>query len=170
MPQNSLIPQVADIHTHNPAATDAVINLEPGMDMRLDGLYSVGWHPWWPEPDMEWVRRMAADPRVVMIGEMGIDKRRSPLTLTEQIALTRAHALLAEELRKPLILHTVGAWPEIMALRKELKPSQPWIIHGFRGKSQLAEQLLRAGFILSVNVNHPLPEGIDPALFLRESD
>ncbi len=40
-----------------------------------------------------------------------------------------------------------------MALKKELKPTQPWIIHGFRGKPQQAGQLLRAGFNLSLGPN-----------------
>lgn len=164
---SSPIPQVSDIHTHNPQATDAVINLEPGMAMRPGGLYSAGWHPWWPDPNMAWVRRLAADPQVVMIGETGIDKRRAAMTLPQQIELAKEHARLAEEVGKPLILHIVGAWPEIMALRKELRPQQPWIIHGFRGKQQLAEQLVRAGFILSVNFAHTPPQGIE---VLRESD
>lgn len=162
-----MIPSVTDIHTHNPEATDAVINLEPGMTLRPDALYSVGWHPWWPAPDMDWVRSLAADPRVVMIGETGIDKKRSALTPAEQMELTRQHAMLAEEFGKPLILHIVGAWQEIMALRKELHPAQPWIIHGFRGKAELAQQLIRAGFTLSVNFRQTPPANIS---VLRESD
>lgn len=169
-----MIPQVADIHTHNPLATDAVINLEPGMEahLRPGALYSAGWHPWWPGADMEWVRRMAAHPRVVLIGECGIDKVRSPFTLAQQIDLTRAHALLAEETGKPLLLHIVRAWPEIIALHRGLRPAQPWIVHGFRGKPQLAAQLVRAGFHLSLGP-HPRPDleaVIPPSRLLRESD
>lgn len=167
-----MIPDVADIHTHNADATDAVINLEPGMKMRTDALYSIGWHPWWPEPDFKWVESLAEKPQVVIIGECGIDKIRGVGHLSAQIALTRSHAILAERVGKPLLLHIVGAWNEIMALRREMKPSQPWIIHGFRGKPQLATQLVAAGFHISLGEKfNPLTLGaIPPERLLHETD
>ncbi|MCM1310020.1 MAG: TatD family hydrolase [Bacteroides sp.] len=165
--------KVSDIHTHNPEATDAVINLEPGWKMREDALYSVGWHPWWPLPaDMDWVEHTAADPRVALIGECGIDKLRGQGSIDEQIALTRRHAELSERLNKPLILHIVRAWEEIIALRKEMNPRRPWIIHGFRGKPQLARQLLAAGFDISLGprYNEETLREIPPERLYRESD
>lgn len=169
-----MIPEVSDIHTHNPdASADAVINLEPGRELRPGRLYSVGWHPWWPAPaDMEWVERMAVEPAVVMIGECGIDRVRSSFSLREQEELTRLHGLLAERTGKPLILHVVRAWQEIIALRRELRPVQPWIIHGFRGKPQLASDLLRAGFHISLGpVYNPATLAVIPSdRLLRETD
>ncbi len=164
--------KVSDIHTHNPEAIDAVINLEPGWKMRPDGLYSVGWHPWWPNPDMQWVEQTASDSRVVIIGECGIDKRRGSGSVEEQLALTLRHADLSERLCKPLILHIVGAWNEIMALRRDMKPLQPWIIHGFRGKPQLARQLLEAGFDISLGkqFNPEAETVIPPERLYRETD
>ena len=53
-------------------------------------------------------------------------------------------------MRKPLIIHCVKAFDSIIALHKEYRPQQAWIIHGFRGKPQLAEQLTRAGLSLSL--------------------
>lgn len=170
----SFAAKLSDIHTHNPdAPADAVINLDRRDDtMKPDRLYSVGWHPWWGEPDMEWVERTAADPRVVMVGECGIDKLRSPLSLERQLEITRSHALLAERLAKPLLLHIVGAWNEIINLRRSLKPTQPWIIHGFRGKPQLARQLVDAGFYLSLGkrFNPSVPDVIPPERIFRETD
>ncbi|MDE6166144.1 MAG: TatD family hydrolase [Muribaculaceae bacterium] len=164
--------KITDIHTHNPDADNAVINLEPGMAMRDDALYSVGWHPWWPDCDMAWVERTAADPRVVIIGECGIDKLRGVGTLAEQAETVRRHAALSERLAKPLLLHIVGAWSEIMALRRELLPGQPWIIHGFRGKPELARQLLRGGFSISLGkkFNHETAAVIPADRLYRESD
>ena len=89
-----------------------------------------------------------------MIGECGIDRQRGG-DVEAQIELTRWHADLAERLGKPLILHIVGAWSEIIALRKRMKPVQPWIIHGFRGKEALARQLVDAGFHLSLGPRSP---------------
>ncbi len=169
-----MIPKVSDIHTHNPQATDGVINLERGaMPGREDALYSVGWHPWWgsDDVDLHWVETAAADPRVVMIGECGIDRLRGG-DVEAQIELTRWHAQLAERTGKPLILHIVGAWSEIIALRKRMRPVQPWIIHGFRGKPALATQLIDAGFYLSLGPKSPagLAEVIPPDRLLHETD
>lgn len=173
MPKSCAV-KVSDVHTHNPLApADAVINLDRYGKMRPDHLlYSVGWHPWWPDPDIEWVRKTALDPRVVIIGECGIDRQRGVGTIQEQLALTEAHTRLSEELGKPLLLHIVGAWSEIIALRKRLKPTQKWIIHGFRGKPHLATQLLDAGFDISLGerFNPATAEIIPPDRLWRESD
>lgn len=169
-----MIPKVADIHTHNPLAVNAVINLDRNaLPERPDALYSVGWHPWWgvDNPDLDWVERTASDPRVALVGECGIDRLRGG-DIEAQIELTRRHALLAERLRKPLILHIVRAWSEILALRARLKPSVPWIIHGFRGNKALADQLIRAGFILSLGPKAPeaLRVSLPPDKILNETD
>jgi TatD DNase family protein len=57
--------------------------------------------------------------------------------------------VIAEKYEKPVIIHCVGYFNELMALKKQINPTQMWIIHGFRGKPQLAVQLLKAGFFLS---------------------
>ena len=79
---------------------------------------------------------------------------------------------LSEKNSLPLILHVVKAFPEIIALKKELKPRQPWIIHGFRGKPELAKELHRHGFFLSLGERHnPDAAAIIPAeRLLLESD
>lgn len=167
-----MIPPVADIHTHNPLANNAIINLNRlETPPRPEALYSVGWHPWWgtQEVDFEWVERMAREPQVVMIGECGIDRLRGG-DIQAQIYLTRRHALLAEKVGKPLILHIVRAWAEILALHKELRPTVPWIIHGFRGKPALARQLTAAGIHLSTRPGTPLPPDLPPTLLHHESD
>lgn len=169
-----MIPRVSDIHTHNPLADDAVINLEAGEEPSRPGaLYSVGWHPWWFLPaDMEWVRRMAGHPQVALIGECGIDRLRGQGSEAEQLALLKEHALLAEAVGKPLIIHCVRAWQQVMALRRQLNPQQPWIIHGFRGKPELARQLLAAGFHISLGPKHDpaLPAAIPADRLLHETD
>lgn len=167
-----MIPRVSDIHTHNPQAVDAVINLERGeTPARADALYSVGWHPWWGSAnvDFQWVEQTARMPQVVMIGECGIDRLRGG-EIAPQVELTRRHALLAERLRKPLILHIVRAWSEILALRKELRPTVPWIIHGFRGNAALARQLIDAGFYLSLRQPFTLPADFPADRLLTETD
>jgi TatD DNase family protein len=59
------------------------------------------------------------------------------------------HIELSEKNDKPLIIHCVKAWEQLLRIKKEVKPSVPWIIHGFRGKPDLAGHLLKSGCILS---------------------
>lgn len=145
----------SDIHTHRPdAPADAVINLDAGMLMRPDRYYSVGLHPWNSvDADVEcrWaeVSSLATNPRVVMIGECGLDTKRGA-PLRDQIELLTRHIHLSESVGKPLLLHLVGAFPAIIKLRRDSHPRQPWIVHGFRGKPQLGAELLRHGFSLSL--------------------
>ncbi|MGN1245967.1 MAG: TatD family hydrolase [Muribaculaceae bacterium] len=136
-----------DVHTHCLTARNAIISVEPGDFKPSDGLfYSVGIHPWSASCDVHQealLRSAAAHPQVVAIGECGIDLVRSALTEAGQIELTLLHARLAEELHKPLVLHCVRAYHIIARLLKEFRPTQPWIIHGFRGNATVAQQLLR---------------------------
>lgn len=92
--------------------------------------------------------------------------------LARQTELLRIHFELSETLGKPMILHIVRAFSEIIALKKLWHPSRPWIIHGFRGKSQLARQLLDHGFYLSFGPRHnPASLSITPtSRLLHESD
>jgi TatD DNase family protein len=58
----------------------------------------------------------------------------------------------------------VKAYSEIMALKRELRPMQPWIIHGFRGKPELARQLLCADFYISLGERfNPAAAAVIPA-------
>ena len=146
-----------DIHTHDPERHDAVIQLEAGQTMAADGrVYSVGIHPWdTASAGTDWdvrlaeVAAMAADDRVVMVGEAGIDTLRGgPVPL--QAMLLKRQAEIAEAVGKPLLLHVVKAWPSVLALHRKMRPEQLWIAHGFRGKPQLAKELLREGIAISL--------------------
>jgi TatD DNase family protein len=114
--------------------------------------YSAGIHPCQVDQNyqqqIEQLRSFAAFSWVVAIGEAGLDKRYSTNAELQRKAFIEM-ALLAEQIQKPLIIHCVKAWQEIIALHKSLRPSVPWMIHGFRGKPILAQSLLNQGFYLS---------------------
>ncbi len=82
------------------------------------------------------------------IGECGLDKNKGA-ELERQIELFRRHINISEKLELPVIIHCVGRFNELIAIRKEGRYSQPWIVHGFRGHSQLALQLVKNGILLS---------------------
>ena len=160
--------------------------------LRRGYLYSVGIHPWnWRRADsraLRLLRALAAEPQVIAIGECGLDAHHPQLPpsppsilstspsklsiLESQTRLLDIHIALSEQLRKPLILHIVKAYQEIIALHNRWSPAQPWIIHGFRGKPQLARQLLDHGFHLSFGSRYnPASLAITPPSRLhRETD
>ena len=142
-----------DIHTHNCAAAEHTI-YNCGTSYTADRSISVGMHPWhindnW-KSEFTAIAEYAKADNVVAIGECGLDTMKSPATIELQEEILKAHILLAEELQKPLIIHCVKAYDRLIALHKELKPQQAWILHGFRGKPQQAVQLIRAGLYLSL--------------------
>ena len=143
----------SDIHTHDKSRTDAIINIYP-HEQPIEGAYhSVGIHPWHTSNvDDETITRLqslAALPQVLAIGETGLDALKGA-SIEFQTEIFRLHVSLSEQYQKPLIIHCVKAFNEIIALKKELRPTMPWIIHGFRGKPQLATQLLNNGFYISL--------------------
>lgn len=150
-----------DIHTHQmPFHKEdiAIINriVNPMDDIQSEPLpdtaiRSYGIHPWYiynVKEQMDGLRGLASGPEVVAIGEAGLDTlAESPMDLQKEVFLAQAD--LAEETHKPLIIHCVKAWADLIACKKTVKPKMPWVIHGFRGRGELASQLVRLGFYLS---------------------
>lgn len=140
---------IIDSHTHTPRP-QAVVNRAPDVLEQPGTLYSVGVHPWNADTCNSAALEEAVSSRqTVAVGETGLDSLRGP-DIATQTRVFLLHAKLAEKYRKPLIIHCVKQLDAILALRRSLNPSQPWIMHGFRGKPQQAVQLLRAGFYISL--------------------
>lgn len=150
---------LVDIHTHNCNSRDniSVINLSLAesdvvLSENESGYFSLGIHPWeidnLSSESMNKLMNYVSDSRVVAIGECGLD-RNIKTPLETQIELFKKQIDISETIQKPLIIHCVGCFNELIGLKKAIKPRQKWIIHGFRGKPQLAQQLLNAGFNLS---------------------
>ena len=105
------------------------------------------------------------------VGECGIDKLcNTPIDI--QVELLKAQISISEEFRKPLIIHCVRSYNEILELKKSILPSQPWIIHGFRGKPEVASMLIKAGMVLSIGekFNTEAVKNIPIEKMLIESD
>lgn len=141
-----------DIHTHNlpQVPGKAIVNSYPEAFVpQVDGWYSVGIHPWRiNSAQLPLSRDLVAHPQVLAIGEAGLDRLvDTPMDI--QMEVFEYQARLAAEIDKPLIIHLVKAVDELLKLKRVLRPSTPWIIHGFRGKAALAEEFLRHDFYLS---------------------
>lgn len=150
---------LVDIHSHKFPANDnwvvynvPMVQAETVFSSDAKAFFSVGFHPWLIEafsPErMEKMKDWVNDIRLVAIGECGLDKN-SKVLLEKQIDVFEKQITLSEEKQKPVIIHCVGCFNELFDLKKLWNPKQPWIIHGFRGKPQLAEQALKAGCNLS---------------------
>lgn len=150
-----------DIHTHHlsdhPATAlwSGCMKDRNAAEIHHAEWISVGIYPWHLLPDnlneqLDWLESViTTDRRVLAVGEAGLDRLcQTPFKL--QLKAFRIIIELSERYRLPLIIHAVKAFNEIMALNKEIRPFQPWIIHGFRGKKELAGSLLRQDFFLSV--------------------
>ena len=170
---------IYDVHTHHHPATpgEAIVQLTPDAFAPQPGhFYSVGLHPWDIRNDwhtqMAKLLVMALHTHVVMIGETGLDKKNSPAPMELQMEVFREHVHLSELIRKPLIVHCVKAFDELLTIRKETKATLPWIIHGFRGGVEQWHQLTRAGLHVSIgsHCNPELIRELTPQHLLLESD
>ncbi|SMC75991.1 TatD family hydrolase [Pedobacter nyackensis] len=151
--------QFLDIHTHQ-EGTDpevrSILSLSlTGMQTALpeDRDISVGLHPWFATMDhleADYIRLVEAAKKtqVKLIGECGLDRLKGE-SLENQLIVLKKQLTLAVDIHKPVILHCVRCFDELIALKKEIKPTVPLIIHGYNKNEQLGRQLLFNGFYLS---------------------
>ncbi len=102
--------------------------------------------------DVEKYEALARDPKVVAIGECGLDYFRSGGTAEEKAAQKErfeVQVALAERVGKPLIIHCRNAHDDMLQILSEKKVSVPVIIHFFTGSGELAQQYLNLGCYLS---------------------
>ena len=170
--------EIIDIHTHHAAPRlNAVVAVSPAdFNPVEEQLYSVGIHPWDTGTEIApetWtlLEETASRPEVAAIGECGLDTLRGG-PLFRQMQIFKRHIDLSERLGKPLIIHDVRAHDIIVGMRRDLAPSQNWLIHGFRGKPTVAKMMLDAGMYLSIGekFNPETIRVIPPDRLLAETD
>jgi TatD DNase family protein len=149
-----------DIHTHGAGALSGIFSVEVLMaheekkPATLPGIaYTYGIHPWYLDDSnhdrlISAVIKLTADPLVIALGEAGFDKIKGP-SMELQRKTFEEQIIISEERRKPLVVHCVRSWDELLSAHKKLKPEMPWLVHGFRGKADLALQLISKGMYLS---------------------
>ncbi len=101
--------------------------------------------------DLQELENIAADRRVVAIGEIGLDyfRDRQPHPIQRE-CLTR-QIELAIKIGKPAVFHIRDAWEDFFQITPDLAPAlAPSIMHCFSGDWQVARKCLDMGFYLSV--------------------
>jgi TatD DNase family protein len=144
-----------DIHRHTASVCDdvfCIVNLDHAEADLPDCAFSFGLHPWCIGKDevQHTFRRfklLADCPKWLAVGECGLD-RAIDVPMAQQIEYLTPQLELAQRLCKPVIMHCVRAFNELLALRvRYVDP--PWIIHGFDAHPQLARRCVEAGCYLS---------------------
>jgi len=152
-PLNGLL--VPDAHAHGiPGADEKVFRLwnigDPACIVPESIFFSAGIHPWnVGKYELAAFASLFDSPHCLAIGECGLD-RTSEAALPLQIKVFEAQ--IAESVRrgKPLMIHCVRCFPELLRLKSLLSEDAPdWVIHGFRGTKRKAFDLLDAGCVLS---------------------
>ena len=157
-----------DIHTH--VDNQAVIKIIDGDSEKI--LKTWGVHPWDVSCHFDWIGAEWRNPyfsnafkeqgsldcttlrsvpleMTTAIGEVGLDKVHKD-TFEKQIEVFEEMIRLSESYRKPVIVHCVRAYSEIIEVRKKMKATMPWVIHGFNSSVETMRQLLRYDMYISL--------------------
>ena len=155
-----------NIHTHSSNYIDNKefieiqnIDVDNIVNVDVSHFYSIGIHPW--EVGSEDLRslgieelgdlltRCLGDLNFLAIGECGLDRVcDADFELQKKVFIKQVE--LSEQFNKPLIIHAVRSYSDIISIRKETKSKADWIIHGFQGNEQSAVQLLKHNIFLSL--------------------
>jgi len=149
-----------DIHTHSLSSEPGVItvvNKFPDEEIHNStdsNFYSVGLHPWHIKnfgqnnESIDNVRILAGFKQVCFVGECGLDKI-CKTDFEEQKRVFVAQIAISETFQKPLVIHCVRAFNEIIEIHNQIKPSMPWIMHGYNGNIEITRQLEKKNIFFS---------------------
>ncbi|HET9763100.1 MAG TPA: TatD family hydrolase [Casimicrobiaceae bacterium] len=114
---------------------------------------SAGVHPDYadtPDPSVEDLVALAARPKVVAIGETGLDYYRQTGDLSWQRERFRRHIRAAREAKKPLVIHTRAAAADTLAIMREERASEAGgVMHCFTESWDVAAAAMDMGFHIS---------------------
>jgi TatD DNase family protein len=114
---------------------------------------SVGVHPDYqdtPEPSVSELVALATHPRIVAIGETGLDYFRLKGDLEWQRERFRTHIRAARAAGKPLIIHTREAAADTLKIMREERAEEAGgVMHCFTESWEMAEQAMEMGFYIS---------------------
>lgn len=149
-----------NLHCHKNesiAGTISVINVEAAKNSDYtfscgNKCLSFGIHPWksfdWEIEEIKMLESLFDIKNVIIIGEIGFDKYCSS-PKDKQLDVFISQLMVADKLRKPVLLHNVGGSEIIFKAKSEFKSVPAWIMHGFRGNLQEMQQLSSKGFYFS---------------------
>ena len=119
-----------------------------------EGLYAtVGIHPHnasrFDRNVLDELRKLSEHPKVVAIGEIGLDYYRNLSPRTAQRRAFEAQLSFAEELGLPVVIHDRDAHNDTLKILAKFKGRLSGIMHCFSGSREMAEQCVESGFYIS---------------------
>ncbi|MBO0999577.1 TatD family hydrolase [Bacillus sp. SD075] len=121
-----------------------------------DFMYAaVGWHPVdaidMTEEDLQWIEDLSNHPKVVAIGEMGLDYHWDKSPKEVQMEVFRKQIRLAKKVGLPIIIHNREATADIVHILKEEEASRVGgIMHCFSGSAETALECINMNFYISL--------------------
>jgi len=119
---------------------------------------AVGFHPHEAKAldadALEELKRLAASPKVVAMGEIGLDYYRDLSPRDVQRRAFETQLELAAELDLPVIIHDRDAHQDVLTILRDWRKSldgRAGVMHSFSGDTMLAEQVLALGFSIGVS-------------------
>jgi TatD DNase family protein len=116
---------------------------------------SIGWHPVdaidMRDEDLEWIEELARHPKVVAIGEMGLDYYwdKSPKEVQQEVF--RKQIQLAKKVKLPIVIHNREATADIVTILKEESAAEVGgIMHCFSGSVEVAKECVEMNFYISL--------------------
>lgn len=138
-----------DFHHHDAGKNLGIYNLKFN-EIPRESYFSAGIHPDAATDDFEeklnWLREISAHKNCVAIGECGLDGLIDVDEKLQQKAFL-AQIEIANSLQKPLIIHCVKRFSQLLQFRKMAKV--PMIVHGYNKRKTIGDDLLIQGFCLS---------------------
>jgi len=143
-----------DFHTHRARHIDRedvmeIISLHLGQE-REKKYFTVGLHPWSADKVVTAEQKDAfsillSDPSCLAMGEVGLDKLKG-LPIDEQMDILRSLLEIAQDMNKPVIIHCVRAFDQLIKIKKEFPSIRKWCVHGYGRHAILAKQLIDQAF------------------------
>ncbi|MDQ4006401.1 MAG: TatD family hydrolase [Actinomycetota bacterium] len=106
------------------------------------------------------IEELAQDPRVVGIGETGLDHYRLLSPAEDQERAFRAHCSLSRETGKPLVVHTRDAWDDVLRVLEE-EQAEKVVLHCFSGDASVAREASARGYFCSFAGNATYPKNAE---------
>ncbi|PFA16858.1 MULTISPECIES: TatD family hydrolase [Bacillus cereus group] len=135
---------------------EATIKKAMELAETYDFIYAaVGWHPVdaidMTEEHLAWLEELAAHPKVVALGEMGLDYHwdKSPKEVQKEVF--RKQIQLAKKVNLPIIIHNRDATQDIVDILAEENAAEVGgIMHCFSGSVEVAQQCIGMNFLISL--------------------
>jgi TatD DNase family protein len=110
------------------------------------------------------IEELLHDPRVVAVGECGLDFFRMRSPKEDQVRTLQAHIALSNESGKPMVVHVRDAWPEVLRVLDE-GSAERVVIHCFSGDAAIARECAERGYWISFagNITYPKNEHLRQA-------